>query len=461
MTASPPETVPTEAFQALGTMHQLTLETFLCQSKQELIFRILNRSTLVAPYGRAILWGLDENKPNLLGVSGKADINPRTPLMKNYAELVQHLRTLDTATLLTADHFPAALDTWNMLIEGDCSGMNFLWIPVVISGVVVAGLWLERWPGTPEWQEREVKLLSSLMVAYAAAWDKLILQQRWWQRLRETAMRSRLLIGALILGLAGLLIFGRIPLRIVAPCNVIPEEPHVIAAPLDGVIEEIMVSPDKAVIPGQVLLRYDERGVREQIEVATQQVKIIREQLNRAHVKAFTNPDVKATIPQLKKRLEQEKIRLKLAHIQQEKLVVTAPTAGLVLLDNPHEWKGRRVTTGERILSIVDPAKTKLNIWLPEKDNIDFDPSAPVQVILSSAPNESLEANLDYISKHISQNNDGIPSFRAEALWHPDNRMTEMRIGLTGTAILYGEKVSVGYWLLRKPWAAIRRNTGF
>ncbi len=53
----------------------------------------------------------------------------------------------------------------------------------------------------------------------------------------------------------------------------------------------------------------------------------------------------------------------------------------------------------------------------------------------------------------------GVPSFIAEASWEKDSGMP--RLGLKGTAILYGENVSIFYWLFRKPWAAAREFIGF
>ncbi|MHC4884856.1 MAG: efflux RND transporter periplasmic adaptor subunit [Planctomycetota bacterium] len=461
MSAAPPgtpETVPAEAFQALGTMHQLTLESFLCHSREELIFRMLNRSTMVAYYGRAFLWSFNDGTPKALGVSGKAELNLRTPLMKNYTELVGQLMTVNTATVVDETLFPETRDTWQTLTEGENQGLSILWLPLLVDEKVVAALWLERWPGSPAWEEREIRLLSSLMVAYGAAWDKLVLRPSALQRLRQTITRSRVLAAAVLITL--LLLVIQVQLRIVAPCEVIPNEPMVMAAPMDGKIGEILVKPGQTVSKGTPLFRYDEREVLAELKIAKQQVEVIRSDLNRAKVKAFQSEEARATILQLENKLKQEKMRLRLAEIKQEKLLVKAIGSGVVLVDEPHEWKGRPVTIGERILSVVDPAQTRLNIWLPEKDNIEFDHDNPVQVFLSVMPHSTLEAKLDYVSKHISQSREGVPSFRAEAEWLTTHDLN-MKIGLTGSAMLYGDKVSMGYWLLRKPWASLRQNFGF
>ena len=36
----------------------------------------------------------------------------------------------------------------------------------------------------------------------------------------------------------------------------------------------------------------------------------------------------------------------------------------------------------------------------------------------------------------------------------------DVKMGLKGTAILYGDEVPLGYWLIRRPLAAVRRFIG-
>lgn len=51
-----------------------------------------------------------------------------------------------------------------------------------------------------------------------------------------------------------------------------------------------------------------------------------------------------------------------------------------------------------------------------------------------------------------------VPSFIAEAEWKTSD--ANERPGLEGTAILYGEKVSLFYYLIRKPWILARHLLG-
>ena len=108
------------------------------------------------------------------------------------------------------------------------------------------------------------------------------------------------------------------------------------------------------------------------------------------------------------------------------------------------------------MLMIVDPGKNKVRIWLPVDDNIAFDPKREVNVHLNAFPEKGLRAALNFVSDNVTANPDGVPSILAEADWTDPDK--DLKTGLQGTATLYGERVSLGYWLLRKPLGWLRKT---
>ena len=109
-------------------------------------------------------------------------------------------------------------------------------------------------------------------------------------------------------------------------------------------------------------------------------------------------------------------------------------------------------------MMIVDPSKTKVRVSLPDGDNIAFDHERPVKVILDSDPGSSRLAKLRYLANHSQLDKKGQPAFNAEAQWLAPASDTKM--GLQGTAVLYGQDVPLGYWLARRPLAAVRKHLG-
>lgn len=455
-----PQQVPAAAFNALSVMHQLSLEAFLSKSDEELVFRILNRTIALTPYARAVLWSMEGGRPVPLGVSGKSDLDRRSPLMQSYQRLVSSLKEPQTGAVLDRSHFRDGADLWDGLLA-EREQLSVVWVPLNVEGRQVAGLWLERWSEQEPWTERDVRMLGSLMVGYAAAWEKLVQRKRWTDRVRRWATKVR--VAAVVLAILAVMVLVELPLRIVAPCEVIPKDPLVVAAPLDGVVEEVVVEPGEEVEEGEILFRYDPTQVQKELDVARQHVEVIRAELKRAEVEAPGSREARAKLLMLRNELKQEQIRLEAAMERQEKLVVRAPARGIALIDHPHEWRQRKVTVGQRVMALVDPAQTRLAIWLPEDDNIEFDRGEPVRIFLDVDPDRTLRAKLDYVAKHVTERPGGEPSFRAEAAWmgEADRKVVKMRIGSPGYAILYGdEPVPLGYWLFRKPYAAARAFFG-
>jgi hypothetical protein len=451
------DTVPAvsvEAFESLATLQQLALEAGLSESLEQLAFRMLNRSVGYCRYDRAALWSFAGPRCRLLGVSGGMRINPQSALVNEWRNVIAALRNRDAARVLAPDAFADGGRAWDRLAQRTRE-LSVLWLPIRADGRTVAGLWLERWSGE-RFAERDRTRCEPLALSYGVAWRGVSRRRGVVSRLISRRRCIAALAAVAVVAILGLV---RVPLRIVSPCEVVPKDPLVVAAPLSGVIDEIPVLPGREVAAGDLLAVYDKRVALEEIKVAQEQVQIIRSDLQRARVQAFDDPQARAEIALLENRLEQERIRLGIAQHRVDQLEVRAPIAGTLMFDDPHEWRGRPVQVGQRLMMIVDPQRTKLRIWLPEHDNIDFDSRRPLTVILASDPRSSRPAALRFLANHSQVNGAGVVSFRAEAEWlepQPD-----AKLGLQGTAVLYGRRAPLGYWLLRRPFAAARGFFGF
>ena len=75
------------------------------------------------------------------------------------------------------------------------------------------------------------------------------------------------------------LVFGAmwIPVRqsVLAPAEIVPLEPTVVRAPLDGVVERIVVQPNQDVAAGEVLLTLDPTQIRNRLDVARMRRKYV------------------------------------------------------------------------------------------------------------------------------------------------------------------------------------------
>jgi multidrug resistance efflux pump len=435
----------------MGTLYRLALHAWRAPDRKALIFRMLNDTIHLVAYERASLWDLTRGRPRLLGVSGQTRLDPHTPLARAMTRLATELPKQEKPQVLRPGLFPAHEADWRE-VAGD--GRRILWMPILDGERPVAALWLER-PAGEHWREEEVSLLAYLMEGYAAA----VLRHRPRLDWFRTGRRRRTLVAALAVVLLYTVFLHPFRMRVIAPCRVVAEDPVLVTAPLEGVVEALAVRPGERVAAGEVLLRYDPRVPERELAVAEQQVAVIRAQLERATVLQLGREERENEIRVLEDRLKQEEARLALARHVVERLVVRSPAAGVVQVENPSEWRGRPVSVGEPVLTVAAPDATRLRIWIAEADRLDGLAAQPVTVVLDVAPRASYRAGIAFIANAVSYDPNGLPVFVAEAEWLGADEPPAL--GLRGTAVLRGERASLAAWLFRKPWAAVRRRLGW
>ncbi len=448
MTAEPGQQ-QTAALQLLATLNELNIKAFNCKKKQELIFLMLNDTAQLIRYDRAVLFSIHADKPKLIGVSGQSTFSDESDMIKEMSHLIGDIINPKSIQVLNEQSFSKETERFKKF-QGEGPNGSVVWMPVLCEGKFALGFWIERWQ-SKEWKLEELNLLSYISRGYSAAWQKFISR---WQIPEPKKFFIKVFSATLVL----LLCFIPVPLRVVAPCEVVAKDPYLITAPLNGIVEEILVKPGEEVKEGQALLVYDDRVALQELKVAQKQVDIAKSQLDRVMTQGYSDPEAlsEAAIRQL--QLDRDNIKLDLAEYQAGQLEVESPVDGVVAFDNPDEWRGKPVQIGERIMVVVDPDATKIKIWLSESDNIQIMPEKPIKVFLNIDPAKTYRANLVYIADFSILSEKGVSSFTAEANWvyRPDG----IKIGLKGSAILYGEYVPLFYWVLRKPWNTFREIVG-
>jgi hypothetical protein len=108
---------------------------------------------------------------------------------------------------------------------------------------------------------------------------------------------------------------------------------------------------------------------------------------------------------------------------------------------------------------LADPTKVEIEARLPVADAIDLEIGGPVRVFLNIDPARARDAVLTYVSYQAQQGADGILGYRIKA--RLTDEASPPRIGLRGTAKLYGAEVPLAYAILRRPVAAARQWLGF
>lgn len=444
-----------KSVKSLILSNRLLVKAFDSPTKKKLHFVILNESKHILSYERAFLWDLTGKEPKIEGISGLVAIDQDTELVTAWAEIVKQHPNKNAPCALDEKTVPNCESEWKSVRGNDQT--RYYWLPIYSPNALLMGL-VVSFPAqgfNQQTVDEEIDIfMNFLMPGYAAGLEK------FEKKKISTGKKKNRLIALGVI--SALFLFGnfyQVPLRIVSSCEVVSREPIIIAAPLEGVIKEINVLPGDEVAKGDLLVEYEKSAFIQDLQLAKKEVELREAEIGRAKTLGYDDEEKLSELRVLLAKNDQAQAKLDFAKYQFELLTIESPARGIVSLDNPEEWKGRPVSIGEKILSINQQDDTKVLIWLAEGDNVNLDKDSLVKIVLNANPNSTFEASLDYISSISKINDENIVSFEAEASWveQPEN----VKIGQKGVAIMYGEKVSLLYYLFRKPYLFFRRTFGY
>ncbi|HYE36512.1 HlyD family efflux transporter periplasmic adaptor subunit [Methylocaldum sp.] len=413
----------------------------------ELAFIAVNDTRQLLEYRQAALWqALPQSK--VAAVSGIALVDPHAPYVTWLQRLGEHLGQGpgENAAAFQAEDLPPELrEDWKRWLP-----RHALWLPFPAKGGPLPGaLLLAR---DQAWNEGEIHLLGELADAYGHAWQALQTRSRWWRDIR---------IGrkTLWLVLTTALIFC-LPIRqsVLAPAEVVAADPTIVRSPLQGVVDHFQIEPNLPVEKDQLLLTLEDTDLKNRLEVAKKSLAVAEADYRRAAQSAVFDDKSKAELTILKGRMEQHAAEVSYMEDLLVRSRVTAPHAGIAIFSDEHDWMGRPVEIGERLLMVADPHDVELEIRLPVADFIRLEDNAEVAMFLNIAPQRPIEARLHSASYQAEVTTDDVLAYRLKARYLKNQALP--RIGLRGTAKLYGQRVTLFYYVFRRPLAALRQWLG-
>jgi hypothetical protein len=439
---------------ALSTLMQLIKRARHAATEQELGFILVNETHALVPYRQAVLWrksGADGGK--VVALSGAAVVERNAPMTLWLNRLFGQINK-------TASEGPTEIDAAKLpqkLVEdwSEWLPAHVLQVPLAAdSGRQFGTLLLAR---EQPWSDGERHLLQELADGYAHAWSSFLTSRRHSLQTWVLGRRNKITLGIAAAVCLALLLPVR--LSALAPAEVVPFQPTIVRAPLDGVVDHFRVEPNALVAAGQPLLDLDGRTIQNKLDVAGQELAVAEAEYRQAAQEAVFDDKSRAKLAVLKGRMDQRRADVTYAQSLLDRIHVTASRGGLAIYDDPNEWIGRPVTIGERLLEIADPDQAELEIWLPVADAITLKPGAAVEFFLNVSPGAPLKATLRQTSYEATQSPSNLLGYRLKATLDEPKQMP--RIGLRGTAKLYGDRVTLLYYLARRPLAAARQFLGW
>lgn len=328
---------------------------------------------------------------------------------------------------------------------------HVVWQPMrLASGETVAGLLAAR---ERPWSDQDRKLLERQAGVFVSAWAAL----HGSSRLKPRRRLSRpMRIAAAVLAAAAALC--PVPMTVLAPVEIVAAQPQRVTAPIDAVVKEILVDPNRPVRAGTPLLRFDETTLRNRLHLAEQEMRLAKARSDRWSQAAFVDDKARHELALAKAELDLKKAERDYAADLLSRSVIYAERSGFLVYADKAQWIGRPVRTGERIMEIVDPADVAARIELPVADAIVLASRARVRLFLDLDPLSAVPGTLTSEGYHALPNSMQQLVYRLHA--EIDAKGAGHRIGARGTAQVMGAYVPLAYYLLRRPISAARQYIG-
>ncbi len=449
MTEPPAETQSTNiAAELLEFQRKLQA----CKSMRELAFVTANEGFSVLRFDQAVFWQYDIRSNVVVeAVSGLAEVSAEAPYVQWLGRAAAHFSEAPGQPVVAA----ALADLPDSLAEDGAE-----WAPDQIlhcalhspEGAALGGLFFARDEPFGD-VERAVAQWMGAAAGFALwAWRRDYRPVRRW--LRRTSTKRLILAVALA---AALLSFVPVRLSALAQAEITPVRPYPITAPVEGVVDSIKVHPNQIVGADEPLVVLNDTTTRNKLAVAVKALDIAKADLQRAINKSFSDDASKGELNLLDARVREKVAEVAFLSEMLDRYSISAPQGGLAIFADSEEWRGRPVQPGERIMVIADPSMVEVTVYVPPEDAIQLELGGEVSVFLNIDPLFPLKAKIVQTSYETITMPDNSLAYVVKAQLAPG---TIPRIGLRGTAKVYAEEVSLGYYLMRKPILFLRKSFG-
>lgn len=447
-------TYPHPQIDTLGNLLQIEQEVRQAQSENTVEFIAVNDTWRILHYRQATLWRTEQGgNPSVKLVSGLADLPNDSTFRQWLNQAIRHVTagmTAGKAQLLTVEAMPENLIVgWH---EWMPEAVLVVMLPTP-DGKVIGGLWLAV---DHEVNDSGVALIERLSWVYGQAlWAWRPYVPRWRKWLEDIKQKKRIRQYGIAIVIVALL-----PMRLtaLAPAEIIGKNAKQIGAPMDGVVAKFFVNPSQQVKAGDLIFSLDDTAARNRNEVAGKSQAVAQADFMRETQKSFGDGNSKGELSSFRAKFEEKVAEAQYTRDLFERIRVTAPEDGIVVFSDPNDWVGKPVQTGERIVQLANPQQVQIAINLPVDDALNLEPGAQVKLYLNVSPLDTVSGELTQASYEPAPVAEGFVAYRLKADIAADE--SPPRIGLKGTAKIYGSWAPLIYHVLRKPLSVTRRFLG-
>lgn len=329
---------------------------------------------------------------------------------------------------------------------------HFLWVPWPDSnGAPTSGMLLAR---ASPWTAQNIRIAQYLGGAFGHAWHALArpraLNVAW-------LLSRRALAGLTLAGLA--LLLAPVPMTALAPVEVVPRETYIVTPGIEGVTTGVHVEPNARVSTGQLLVTLNDTVLRNRAEIAEREVLLAQSKYKKAAQLAFHDARGRHEMAIARSDLDLKLAERDYARELLARTRILAERDGVAFFADRKDLIGKPVAIGEKLMEVANPGAAELRIDLAAADAIVIRDGARVKVFLDTDPLGPIEARLVRAAYKAAPREAQQFAFRLVAeLENPQK--DALRLGARGTAQVFSDQVSLGFYLFRRPLAAVRQWLG-
>lgn len=327
-------------------------------------------------------------------------------------------------------------------------------LPLLSSEGREVGTWVFFFKAGEPFTMRKFELMEAA-TPHAAALLELVRQgkpkgirgkiHRFWSgasRFKKTAIFAALVATVVLLMIP-------VPHRIGAPCEVQPQMMRQVAAPFDGILQEVFVKPGDQVEEGQLLAALDgkEIGWRHAQALAEKEMALKK----RDQARKVSRDVAEVQMAQLEADAAQ--VQVDLLEYQKANLEIRSPLDGYVLSGSLERSKGVPVSMGQKMFDIGPVETMFLEIAVPDSDISWVKEGMDLTMRLEARPREKYQASIKEIYP-VSETKDAENVFVCIAAM--DNRGIDLRPGMRGKVRIQSGYRPLGWVLFHKPWDFVR-----
>lgn len=300
--------------------------------------------------------------------------------------------------------------------------------------------------------EKDITLMTMMCDNISLLYAKMHQQtQKRWHSIFSSPKKLSLIGLAIVV-----FMFIKVPQKVLATAEVSPVQPELISASIEGIVKQILVSPDERVNKNDKLVLLDDEVIKNKLSEAVQEYNVAYARYLKAYRNAFTDQQSKNEIQLLKNNISQAKIKQNYFEDLLSRTVISASKQGIAIFSSPNEFIGKPVRVGQKIMLLADPDNKIIDFWVPVDNVVNIDPNQSLVMYSNLQPLHAIEAKLKFINPIAQPMPDGSLGYFGQATF-TDPSIT---LGEKGTLKLYGEKKSLWLLLFQRPLRFVRQSLG-